>query len=585
MMEMSLPILRSCFRAVLKTTGLLSAARTCRNWMKFLTDRKFRYHEKLCRQEFNEFKRLHGELLRVSINRADRLAKKVLVVSSGMLEVIKVELALIKAFELAGYRPIVLTYQNPQFLKYYELVGISEFVFWEDFLEPAGSALVEHAFERIQSFEDLMRFNYSDTRAGKYAASTALRYLRLGHLDLSSDTIRRSLLPYLRSSMEYAVAASSVVQSVRPQIALSMDPGYTPRGELFDACLTASVDTITWNAAHKNNTLMLKRYSNTNRDVHPASLSEETWNWLKRVHWTDDRRKRLQEELYRSYASGDWYSEVGTQFNTRLFETDELREQFSLDPSKKTAVIFPHIFWDGTFFWGTDLFESYEAWFLETVRAACSNTRVNWIIKVHPGNVVKNARDGIWGEPSEVTAIREHFGQFPPHLTVVAADSLINTFSLFPLMDYCLTVRGTIGIEAASFGIQAITAGTGRYDHKGFTIDSESREQYLERIANIQHIPPLSAAQRELAERFSYGLFVLRPFPLTSVTLEYKKDAKASCHTRINRRTKEEWINAEDLKAFAQWIDSGREDFIALDDVMLQHYNFARQHSSLLNFA
>ena len=82
-------------------------------------------------------------------------------------------------------------------------------------------------------------------------------------------------------------------------------------------------------------------------------------------------------------------------------------------------------------------------------------------------------------------------------------------------MDYCLTVRGTIGIEAASFGIRVLTAGTGRYDHRGFTTDSETRETYLARIAAIETLPRLSAAEQELAERFAYGAFMLRPFALT----------------------------------------------------------------------
>ena len=34
---------------------------------------------------------------------------------------------------------------------------------------------------------------------------------------------------------------------------------------------------------------------------------------------------------------------------------------------------------------------------------------------------------------------------------------------LFKVIDYGITVRGTIGIELPCFGIPVITAGTGRY--------------------------------------------------------------------------------------------------------------------------
>jgi hypothetical protein len=95
----------------------------------------------------------------------------------------------------------------------------------------------------------------------------------------------------------------------------------------------------------------------------------------------------------------------------------------------------------------------------------------------------------------------------------------------------------------------------GRYDHKGFTIDSESREEFLERVARIQEISRLSPAQQELAERFAYGLFVLRPLPLTTVVVEYHKSyERSSSKARINIRNKEEWYKASDLRALANWI-------------------------------
>jgi hypothetical protein len=346
-------------------------------------------------------------------------------------------------------------------------------------------------------------------------------------------------------------------------MALFVDRGYTPQGELFDICLTHGIDSITWNAAHRSNALVLKRYALGNRDEHPASLSEESWHRLCTMKWTEAHRQRLQQELYNTYASGDWYSEVGTQFNKRLVDVEELRRRLGLDPSKKTVLLFPHILWDGTFFWGNDLFGSYEEWLIETVRAACANDRVNWIIKIHPANVVKDIRDGFRGEPSEVIAIRKFIGSLPPHIFIIPTESEINTFSLYGLMDYCVTVRGTVGIEAAVFGIPVITAGTGRYDHKGFTIDSENREEYLDRIARIQDIPRLSPSQRELAERFAYGVFLLRPLPLTTVTLEYQKDPKAAQNTCVNIVAEEDWLKARDIRAFAEWASSSNQpDFL-----------------------
>ena len=47
-------------------------------------------------------------------------------------------------------------------------------------------------------------------------------------------------------------------------------------------------------------------------------------------------------------------------------------------------------------------------------------------------------------------------------------DSSVSTFSLIRLMDYCLTVRGTVGLRSTIFGKLVLTAGAGRYDKFGF---------------------------------------------------------------------------------------------------------------------
>ncbi|MBI3392625.1 MAG: hypothetical protein HY039_05495 [Nitrospirae bacterium] len=180
--------------------------------------------------------------------------------------------------------------------------------------------------------------------------------------------------------------------------------------------------------------------------------------------------------------------------------------------------------------------------------------------------MVKNARDGVVGEAGEVRIIRERIGRLPDHVRLIPAESDISTFSLFGLMDFCVTVRGTIGIEAAAFGIPVLTAGTGRYDRHGFTVDSDDRQAYLDRLGRVQDVPRLSEEQRTLAERYAYGIFVARPFPLSTVTYEHKRDAKATLSCRIKAKTREDWMNAPDLNAFAEWVQSGEEDFLSLHD-------------------
>jgi hypothetical protein len=282
------------------------------------------------------------------------------------------------------------------------------------------------------------------------------------------------------------------------------------------------------------------------------------------MQWTNKHRQQLLKELESSYSDGSWYSEVGAHFQSHLHSLDEVKKKLTLNPKKKTAVIFSHMFWDATFFYGEDLFEHYQDWFIRTVEAACKNDRLNWIIKVHPGNVVKNKRIGIGAEPSlEIQALDREIQDLPQHVKLMLPETDISTFSLYQVTDYALTVRGTIGIEAAALGIRVLTAGTGRYDQKGFTIDSESSQDYLARLSRLEKIPEMTDPERELAERFAYGVFIRRPLQLSTIRLGSHRDETASPNIKITAKTASEWTSATDMIELYQWIMSADEDYLS----------------------
>ena len=389
-----------------------------------------------------------------------------------------------------------------------------------------------------------------------------MRETRSGSFDLESPAIRRSLANALDRSIQCASSARSLLNKINPQALVLVDRGYSPSGELFDLCIARDIPVFTWNAAHRDNSLILKRYSRINMDSHPSSLSECTWGHLKTLPWSAQNSERVIQELENCYTSGEWYGEVGTQFNKKAVAKADLVMQLGLNSSLKTAVIFPHIFWDATFFWGTDLFQNYEDWFIETVKAACQNKSVNWVIKVHPANIVKNYRDGVNIEYSELTAIREKIGELPSHVKLLGADTDISTLSLLKAVDYCVTVRGTTGIEAACLGVSVLTAGTGRYDRLGFTFDSTSREQFLERLGDIQNIPRLTSEQKELGLKHAWGVLIGRPVSLHMYKTKYKNTKGADLEIKFEFSSHEELRQLPDVIAVASWINSETEDFM-----------------------
>ena len=504
-------------QASLSTFGLLAMARRIRLRIVLLTNHEIRRREREEGERFSRFRREYGSVIGQRLDGGASTAKRALVISSRC-PTIEGELCTIKALQLAGFRPVVLLEDEQRALRpYYELAGVDEIHLWSEFLTSLDySSQAAAVVGRCESTQDLLTCTHGGVRVGMIALCTTLRRLRLGDLDLRTPGPRQLLARSLAASMSAVEEARRILRTVRPELVLS-DTEYTPKGELFETCLENGLDVIAYDTAHRSRTLMFKRYGRHNRDQHTTTLSARSWALVRNLEWTTARRDRLANEVATSYATSDWFATPWLESPASPMEPAELRRVLSLDPARKTAFIFPHMLWDAPVMWGRPLFSTYQEWFVETVRAACRNDQVNWVIKIHPAHVWKQADEKYQGEAAEIRVLREQLGALPPHIVVIPPDTPVSTFSLFAVMDYCLTVRGTVGVEAARLGIPVLTAGPARYAELGFTVDSASREEYLARLARIEATPPLSDEQRELAERFAYGLFLLRPLTLESV--------------------------------------------------------------------
>jgi len=501
------------------------------------------------------------DALQNPLNGPNGLCKNVLIMGMGRVRFIAQEAAIRKSFELAGFRCKVIVPQDSMVIKAYRRLGSDNLIFLDHYQASVPSEGAQMLSD-CKTIDDIINLTSDGVRCGKYALSTLMRKKRTGSFNLNDSSIRKELAIALDRSLQCAFTASVLIKECKPNALVLVDRGYSPSGELFDLCIKNDIPVFTWNAAHRNNSLMLKRYDRSNIDVHPSSLSKDTWEQILTLPWSSQKKDLVLQELESCYASGEWYSEVGTQVNKVSVGKEALINQLGLDPKKKTVAIFPHIFWDATFFWGKDLFSNYEEWFVESVRAACKNTSVNWLVKVHPANIVKNNRDGVSSEHSEISAIRQAIGELPSHVKLLKADTNISTHSLFKIIDSCVTVRGTTGIEASCFGIPVLTAGTGRYDRLGFTIDSDSREEFISLLADIHNLPRLTPMQNELALKYAWGVLIGRPVSLQVYQMRYNSTKTADLEIDFQVSTADAVRQSPDLKLIASWIKSDAEDFM-----------------------
>jgi hypothetical protein len=102
----------------------------------------------------------------------------------------------------------------------------------------------------------------------------------------------------------------------------------------------------------------------------------------------------------------------------------------------------------------------------------------------------------------------------------LGADSDINSYGLYQLIDGGVTIFGTVGVELAAMGKPVMLAGQAHYGAKGFTLDAATQAEYLAMLERAATLEPLSTQQTALARRYAYWYFVQRQIPIRAINLE-----------------------------------------------------------------
>jgi hypothetical protein len=492
----------------------------------------------------------------------------------------KVECLIAGLLRLQGYGSIVLLEKpDPSIERIFRsAVPDVEFAYLSSAIDAEATAAAEAQaaaiLEAAPNLQALVELEIDGFRIGRNVQSFVVRHFRVGRLD-DNDRGHRELS---RKTLARSLAAKHFVESFlaerRPDVAVFNERGYTPAGEVFDGCVLLGIDTVQWSGAPQSDCLIYRRYDLATRGEHPLALSDRMWERLLSMPWAAEHDGAVAERIAANYASGAWYNRQQLQKGKLVLSPVDVRRALGLDAAKKTAVIFSHILYDATFFYGESLFEDYEQWLVETVRAAIANPNLNWVVKVHPVNVWRSRMDGAELVQLEAQALHKHFGALPHHVKVMAADTDINTFSLFDAVDYGLTVRGTIGMELPCFGIPVVTAGSGRYSGRGFTVDPPTREKYAALLSRLHDLPRLGEDAVRRARLHYHGALNLRPVPMRSFVLDFQAVRRSGMQPRadvfMKRRADECLLESDDLGRLIHWITATKEPELLAQDIKMQ---------------
>jgi hypothetical protein len=414
------------------------------------------------------------------------------------------------------------------------------------------------------AFETVRDWTFRGAAAGTHALSTLIRRTFDGDPDLADDRVRARLATILDDVVANVVRAERVLHDLEPSAVLVEEANYSVNGPLVDMAVRAHVDVVQTVPTWRDDALISKRLTGRTRRVDAKAVDDKTLASI-RDSVTRSRRDTALEQDFAARYGGTWALGRRLQPAVEGPADGDLVGHLRLDACRPTAVVFAHVLWDASLFYGRDVFDNYSDWLVHTVDAAVANPRVNWIVKTHPSNVYVVARGYAPADRSELAVLQTRFPRLPDHVRLLEPDTRFSAWSLYERADYAVTVRGTPGIEMACFGKPSFTAGTGTYAGRGFTYDSESAPQYLERLATIDSYGPLTDEMTERARWYAYALFVRRPWLARSFAMAFDDDRHEQLRRTLtlNARSIDEMRGYGDLEEWADWVlESADADFL-----------------------
>ncbi len=336
--------------------------------------------------------------------------------------------------------------------------------------------------------------------------------------------------------------------TVRPKIILVNELYWFPWSSIIKSALTSSIPCIQYTGCHELNAILLKKITRNNFYLHPTDIDMN--DYLDFLTYKSIKDFDIKKYISKMYITNRWFErnqklQIDYQESSRNLSKIKSRSQ-----GKTIMGVFPHIFWDATSIYGKDLFGNYYLWFTSLLKYMDKSNADDkfWIIKMHPDLIFKSQkyRFNSFMLKNKLKRLSQKF----KNIHIIWPDETISTFQLLDLIDICLTCRGTIGIEFALMGGKTITAGTGRYADRGFTIDPKTIDEYFNLLTSTQNDSKLDYISLTLAQNYAKVIFLALPFRFINSIFDPNRRGLYPYEDAISRLTE------IDLNNFKSWFYS-----------------------------
>jgi hypothetical protein len=393
-----------------------------------------------------------------------------------------------------------ITYQNDLL----ERTGFPNFP-TSQFLTPELKKTARQTIDNL-SDDDLDGFTYGDLPLGKMVLLSVKGFLLvedLGYHPQSKQVYRE----FLYGAILVTSAITQLLAEQKPDIIFLVNGLFFEEQIMLALAKKNAIPVVNYEVGFLTNSFVFAR----GKIACHFDLSDH-WDAQAKTSLTPSEETWLDE--YLAGRRKDQHSLV-KYWPTVEERIAVIKEQLHLQENQKVVMLFPNIVWDSAVLNRNTAFESLTDWVYEMIRFFEKQPDYQLVIRLHPAEVRLKNQETIERLQDRINTV---FPSLPPNVSVIPSESDISSYRLIEMAYAVLVYTSTIGLEAALEGKPVLTAARTHYQYKGFTLDCETRAEYLSLLQKTLH--PDSGSEYvtvnvPLARRYAYLFFKrhMVPFP------------------------------------------------------------------------
>jgi len=336
--------------------------------------------------------------------------------------------------------------------------------------------------------------------------------LQMEDIDQSSDVYKLRL----ERNTEIARAALGWLKANRPDVVIIPNGTIQELGVVYRVARYLGIRTVTYEFGDQRQRIWLAQNAEVMRQD-----TDLLWRAREGSHLSPEQFERMRSLFMARQRGAMWENFARLWQDTPAEGGEKARAALGLD-QRPVALLATNVLGDSLTL-GRQIFsQSMAEWISRTVQYFAGRPDVQFIVRVHPGEVLTHGQ-------SMAEVVRQVLPRLPEHIRLIGPKDKVNTYDLIEVADVGLVYTTTVGLEMAMCGLPVIVSGQTHYRGRGFTFDPDSWVTYFKQLGQILTHPSsfrLSRMQVESAWEYAYRFFFdyPRPFPwhLVRVWDDYK---------------------------------------------------------------